>query len=58
MKDLRLLGTTFLSSDGKLVRGVVGNDVLALWWSQWLLQGQFTFVFEKILKVEVILFLP
>ena len=41
-----------------MIRGVVGNDDLALWQCQWLLQVQFTFVFEKILEVEVIWFLP
>ena len=36
-----------------IVQGAVGNNDLALWWSQWLLL-QFTFVFKKILEVEVI----
>jgi hypothetical protein len=36
------------------VRGAVGNNDLVLWWSQWLLQVQFTFKFHKILEVDVI----
>ena len=36
-----------------MVRGVVGNNDLPLWWCQWLLQIQFTFVFGKILEVDV-----
>jgi hypothetical protein len=37
-----------------MVRGVVSNNDLALSWCQWLLQIQFTFVFENILRAEVI----
>ena len=39
-----------------MVSGAVGNNNLALWWNQWLLQVQITLVFEKILEVEVIYF--
>ena len=37
-----------------MAQGAVGNDDLALWWSQWLLQVQSTFIFKKISEVEVI----
>ena len=36
-----------------MVRGVVRNNDLAVWWSQWLLQVQFTFIFKKFLEVKV-----
>jgi hypothetical protein len=41
-----------------MVQGAVSNNGHALWWSQWLLQVQFTFVSKKILEVEVIWILP
>ena len=31
-----------------MVRGVVGSNDFALWWSQWLLEVQFPFVFKVI----------
>ena len=34
-----------------MIRGAVSNNDLELKWCQWLLQVQFTSVFEKILKV-------
>ena len=37
-----------------MVQGAVGRNDLVLWWSQWLLQVQFTFIFEKILELKVI----
>ena len=37
--------------------GVVSNNDLSLRWCQRLLQVQFTFIFEKILEVDVIQFL-
>ena len=37
---------------------MVSNNNFALWWCQWFLQIKITFVFEKILEVEVIYFLP
>jgi hypothetical protein len=34
-----------------MIRGAVSNNDLVLWWQcQWLLQVQFTFVFEEILE--------
>jgi hypothetical protein len=41
-----------------MVQDAVGNNDLALWWSQQVLQVQFAFMFKKILEVEVISFLP
>ena len=47
------------SSNGKsMIQGAISNNDLAMWWCQWLLQVQFTFVFENILEVDVIYFLP
>jgi hypothetical protein len=40
-----------------MVQDAVGNNDLALWWSQQVLQVQFAFMFKKILEVEVISFL-
>jgi len=37
-----------------MVQGAVSGNDLALWWCQWLQQIKFTFIFEKILEVDVI----
>ena len=41
-------------NDKSMIRGAVSSNDLAWWWCQWLLQVQFTFVYEKILEVDVI----
>ena len=41
-------------NDKSMVRGAIGSNDLALWWSQWLLQVQFIFICKKISKVEII----
>ena len=37
-----------------MIRDAISNNDLALGWCQCLLQVQFRFIFEKVLKVEVI----
>ena len=41
-----------------MIGDAVSNNDLALWWCQWLLQVQFTFMFEKTFEVDVHEFLP
>ena len=64
LKDLKEMAQSIIFGDrnsrqlfsfnGKfLIQGAVSNNNLALWWCQWLLQVQFTFIFEKILEVDV-----
>ena len=47
-----------VSMTRSMARGAVSNNDLVLWWSQWLLQVQFTFIFIKVLEVDIIYFLP